>query len=118
MLSVSRNLRFACCVALVFVFVLTYCQLYDVYSRLSIQNRLGNYHKHDIVLSKEEFVVTTIEAARGDHYDDTSIRQLCSAQNWDNSVVFTCHGLIGGIGKQTLSSSFPSLLKHILIFQF
>ena len=101
MLGSSRTPRFACCVALVLFFVFLYCQLQRIQSGLHVKQQLGGHAKHDTRLSKEEFVVAVTELARGDDYDDTSIKEMCNAQSWDKSVVFTCHGLIGGIGEHS-----------------
>lgn len=52
-----------------------------------------------IELSKDEFITATINSAVEDNFDHTHIRKMCDAQEWDPTVVFTCHGIIGGIGK-------------------
>ncbi|RFU30229.1 hypothetical protein B7463_g6105, partial [Scytalidium lignicola] len=49
--------------------------------------------------SKEEFIATTMSSALEDNFDYSHIREVCDAQQWDSTVVFTCHGIIGGIGN-------------------
>ena len=118
MLVGSRTPRLACYVAFVSVFVFLCWQFQNFHSSLRVENKLGDQANHNPTLSKEGFVVAATEAARGDDYDDASLREMCSGQSWDKSVVFTCHGLIGGIGKHySFPSSAPPLKHEINTFQ-
>jgi len=112
MLGGSRTPRSAYYIVLVLFIVFLYSQLYNIHAWVRVKNQLDDHPKHGFRLSKETFVAAAAEAARGDDYDDTSISEMCSAQTWDNSVVFTCHGLIGGIGKQAPPSSTAPRSRH------
>lgn len=56
-----------------------------------------------IVLSQKEFVTAAISTTVEDDFDYSDIRKLCDAQSWDDTVVFKCLYVEGGIGK-TLTS--------------
>ncbi|KAH8820195.1 hypothetical protein F5884DRAFT_39693 [Xylogone sp. PMI_703] len=50
-------------------------------------------------MSSQEFIAAAMTSAQEDNFDHSHIRAMCDAQQWDPSVVFTCHGIIGGIGN-------------------
>lgn len=89
--------------AIIPLFILTFWQLKNSRFTLSLQSHLEDHPKYRpgwYSLSKEQFVATAVDTSINDSFDDTSIRLLCDVQIWDPSVVFTCHGVIGGIGKR------------------
>ncbi|KAH7410646.1 hypothetical protein BKA64DRAFT_638309 [Cadophora sp. MPI-SDFR-AT-0126] len=49
--------------------------------------------------SKEDFVAEAMSAAVEDDFDYGYIAEMCDEQKWDDSVVFECQNLIGGIGN-------------------
>jgi hypothetical protein len=51
-------------------------------------------------VSKEDFINAAINSAVEDDFDDSHIRAMCGEQEWDSTVVFTCRGVIGGIGME------------------
>ena len=67
--------------------------------------RLKDTSKYNIDLSKEDFVAAAINSAVGDDFDYSHVSAMCDDQQWDSTVVFTCHGVIGGIGTTN-----PSLI--------
>jgi hypothetical protein len=62
---------------------------------------------HESTLSKEQFIEAAIKSATVDDYDDTAIRAMCDAQDWNMSVVFTCRGTIGGVGEKLIPRIYP-----------
>ena len=50
-------------------------------------------------MSKDEFIAAAMDAVVEDDYDYSHLKSMCDDQPWDSTVVFTCHGVIGGIGK-------------------
>jgi len=71
---------------------------------------------HPIELSKEEFIAAIISSAVEDDFDQSQIRKMCDSQQWDQTVVFRCHGIIGGIGASY--SFFLTFLKLILFRKY
>ncbi|KAH6714165.1 hypothetical protein BKA61DRAFT_674777 [Leptodontidium sp. MPI-SDFR-AT-0119] len=49
--------------------------------------------------SKEEFISQAMSSAIQDDFDYGYIAQMCEEQQWDDSIVFECQNLIGGIGN-------------------
>ena len=54
--------------------------------------------RHENSLSKENFIAEAMSSAAEDDFNSYYIRAMCDAQEWDPTVVFTCHGVIGGTG--------------------
>ncbi len=48
---------------------------------------------------RDEFIETSIRTALEDDFDYSHIRAVCDASPWDESVVFRCENIEGGIGK-------------------
>jgi hypothetical protein len=55
-------------------------------------------------LPRENFIAGAMNAAINDAFDYSHIQAICDHQQWDSTVVFTCHGMIGGIGTSCWSA--------------
>tara|TARA_R110002060_G_scaffold36630_2_gene47631 strand:+ start:713 stop:1021 length:309 start_codon:yes stop_codon:yes gene_type:complete len=62
-----------------------------------------NYDTRIEKWSKEDFITEAMSAAVEDDFDFGYIAEMCDEQEWDDSVVFECQNLIGGVGM-TVSS--------------
>lgn len=105
MLSNIRAFRYIY-LGIVLLFVFTCWQLKRNGSNLlydSLTKDRPKYRPGWYSMSKEKFVAAAVESGLDDSFDYTPIKTLCDAQIWDPSVVFTCHGIIGGIGKRYLA---------------
>ncbi|KAH7346260.1 hypothetical protein BKA65DRAFT_477475 [Rhexocercosporidium sp. MPI-PUGE-AT-0058] len=49
--------------------------------------------------SKEDFITQAMSSAIQDDFDYGYIADMCDEQEWDDSIVFECQNLIGGIGN-------------------
>lgn len=101
MLPATRPL---CFVYLVFVgiFIFFYARLDPRFSHTSKDGNLEEERPgpDTCSLSEDDFIAAAIETAVEDDFNDGPISELCAAQEWDSSVVFTCRGIIGGIGTR------------------
>lgn len=70
---------------------------------LAEDERLKGFPRYDSNLSKDEFVAAAISSAADDGFDYSHIRNMCDNQEWDNTVVFSCHGVLGGIGNKSFT---------------
>ncbi|KAL2069416.1 hypothetical protein VTL71DRAFT_14095 [Oculimacula yallundae] len=52
-----------------------------------------------VTWSEEEFITQAMSSAIEDDFDHGYIADMCAAQEWDDTVVFECQNLIGGIGN-------------------
>jgi hypothetical protein len=92
----------------VFLWILAgYMRLEHLQFELDLDDASGRI----IELSKDEFISAAINSAVQDNFDHTHVRKMCDAQEWDPTVVFTCHGIIGGIGK-SFEISYPLFKSH------
>lgn len=62
--------------------------------------------------SKEEFISQAMSSAIQDDFDYGYIAQMCEEQQWDDSIVFECQNLIGGIGEIPSEPSYDSTLTE------
>lgn len=86
-------------VALVVFWILIYYErLGDFELELFIDDLRKTSSRPDIDIPKDDFVAQTISSAVADDFDDSHISQMCDGAPWDKSVVFTCRGIVGGIG--------------------
>ncbi|KAG9240319.1 hypothetical protein BJ878DRAFT_526763 [Calycina marina] len=98
MLGNPQNTRLACYLVATTLLIFLYCQLRNTHYRLHTTSPFDG-RVTTPKLSKDDLMLAVTKVARGDDFDDTSIQELCEAQRWDDTVVFSCHNLIGGIGN-------------------
>lgn len=56
--------------------------------------------------SKEDFITQAMSSAIQDDFEYGYIADMCDDQEWDDTVVFECQNLIGGIGETSSSKSY------------
>ena len=77
-----------------------YIEVSHVQFELGSNEGLEDGSRYNAAMSKEDFIDAAINSAVEDDFDDSHIRAMCDCQEWDSSVVFTCRGVIGGIGME------------------
>lgn len=60
--------------------------------------------------SREDFIGDSMSSALQNDFDHGYIAEMCDEQEWDDSVVFECQNLIGGIGMTVCNASCSSIL--------
>ncbi|KAH8602693.1 hypothetical protein B0O99DRAFT_531841 [Bisporella sp. PMI_857] len=94
----ARNLGLAYSAIALFI-LFCYTQWEDSQPEFLINGGLSDSTSENISLSRDDFVAAAVESAIENDFDDSPIRELCDATVWDRSVVFYCHGVIGGVGN-------------------
>jgi hypothetical protein len=87
--------------SLVILWILVaYIEVAHVQFELGSSKGLEDGSRYNAAVSKEDFINAAINSAVEDDFDDSHIRAMCGEQEWDSTVVFTCRGVIGGIGME------------------
>ena len=82
--------------------LVAYTQVAHLQLQLDSKESLEDGSRDDVTnLSKHDFINAAISSAVEDGFDNSHISAMCNDQEWDDTVVFTCRGIIGGIGKET-----------------
>jgi hypothetical protein len=99
----SRPRFLALGLSLVFVWILiAYHSLGN--TGFEVGSEKGDASEWATRISKEDFIEAAISSAVEDDFDDSYIAAMCGSQEWDNTVVFDCRGMIGGIGMMVHAS--------------
>ena len=80
--------------------LVAYMEVAHVRFELGSNEDLEDGSRYNATMSKEDFIDAAINSAVEDDLDDSHIRAMCDDQEWDSTVVFTCRGVIGGIGME------------------
>jgi hypothetical protein len=100
MLSRPRFLALGLSLSILWILI-AYKQLAHLQFELGSNEGPKDGSRYVANMSKEDFIDTAINSAIEDDFDGNHIRAMCNDQEWDSTVVFTCRGVIGGIGMES-----------------